>query len=562
MDTLINILTLVGSLGIFLYGMKTMSEALQKVSGTGLRNTMARMTSNRYKSVLTGFLITGLIQSSSATTVMTVSFVNAGLLSLFESIGLIMGANIGTTVTAWLITFVGFNLAISIIVLPLVGLSFPLIFAKNNTRGSIGEFIIGFALIILGLEFMKSTIPDINTNPDILEFVFNYTGRGFLSILLFLLVGAIITILIQSSTAAIALTLVMCYKGWIHFDLAAAMILGENIGTTITANFAALITNNAGKRAALSHFFFNLAGVVWMLIIYKVFLNLVDLAVTGAGFSSPYEEVRSIPLALSIFHTSFNLINTVLLIGFIPRVEWLMNRIIPYKQPEPEIFRLKHLKTGILSTSELSLLQARKELTIYARRAKKMFGLVRTLFNEVNTERFELTYNRIANYEEISDRMELEIATYLTKLSEGEISQAGVRKVRIMLKIVDEIESVADASYNIAKGIRRKKQQKIWFSQDLRNNLNEMFNLLNQAFEAMIVNVDTDYKNIAPEKAFNIERKINQLRNRLKQEHLKNIENKNYKYQAGVVYNDILTECEQLGDYLQNVTKAVVESNN
>ncbi len=558
---IMNILTLLGSLALLLFGMKLMSEALQKVAGARLRNTLAGLTANRYRSVISGFVVTALIQSSSATTVMIVSFVNAGLLSLVESIGLVMGANIGTTITAWLISLLGFNIKISSLALPLIGIGFPLIFSTNNTRKSWGEFIIGFALIFLGLDFLKLTIPDISTRPELIGFVSNYTHHGFFSILLFLSVGMLFTILIQSSSAAMALTLVMCYKGWIDFDLAAAMILGENIGTTVTANFAAIVANRMAKRSAVAHFLFNVIGVFWILLLFRPFLHGIDLIVQKTGNPSAFESVISIPVALSIFHTAFNLINTALLIEFIPQIQKLIYRLLPVREDRVEQFRLKHFRTGLLSTSELSILQAKKEIAVYARRVKKMFRMVRNLFNEINDEMFRSYFQRITNYEEICGRMELEISNYIMRISEGELSQPGTKRIRTMLKIVDEIESIGDICKNIADILNRKKQNKVWFPQHFRNNLNSLFALVDEAFDQMNKDLDKDFKEVDSDKALEIEKKIVQFKEDLEKEHLENSDKQDYREQAGVIYNDILVQSENLANSIFNVSDAIADAN-
>ncbi len=491
---------------------------------------------------------------------MVVSFVNAGLLTLFESIGVIMGANIGTTLTAWLVSLLGFNLKISSLALPLIGIGFPLLFLRHNNGRSWGEFLIGFALIFIGLEFLKTTIPDISAQPELIEFVTGYIGKGMVTTLIFLGIGIAITLLIQSSSAAMALTFVMCYKGWITFDLAAAMVLGENVGTTITANLAALVANTAAKRAALSHFLFNMIGITWALVLLKPALQAIDFFMVSTGRPSPFLDVVSIPIALAFFHTAFNLFNTVFLAGFIKQIEKLSSWIIRGKKDKNEMYRLKHFKTGLLSISELSILQARKEIALYAHRTHKMYKTVRDLFMETNDEKYQYYQHRIDHQEEIVDRMEIEIARYLTKVTEGELSQPGTIKIQAMLKLVDDIESIGDSCYNIAQAVQRKKKGKIWFSQDLRDNLNGMFDLLEEAFEVMLNNLETDYTSVNLESAMEIEAKINSLRNDLKQEHLSNIENKNYKYQAGVVYNDILALCERLGDYICSISMAISET--
>jgi len=561
LNIILGILSLMGSIGIFLFGMKIMSESLQKVAGSRLRNILTTITANKFRSVLTGFTITAIIQSSSASTVMIVSFVNAGLLSLTESIGIIMGANIGTTITAWLIAILGFNFPISTIAVPLIGLGFPLIFSSVSTRKYWGEFIFGFALIFLGLEFLKGTIPDLKTYPGIMEFFSNFNNLGFLSVLIFVFIGMVFTMIIQSSSAAMAFTLVMCYKGWIGFDLAAAMIMGENIGTTITANIAAIVGNPMAKRAALAHFVFNFIGVSWMVFLLKFFLFGIDKMVLALYDESPYLNVALLPVALSLFHSIFNVSNSLILIWFIPYIKKITYGIIPSRKKKHEKSSLQHISTGLLSTSELSIFQARKEIAFYGKRIHKMFKMVRELFMEVNLQKFDQLYDRIVKYEEKSDAIELEIANYLTKLSEEELSQTGTIRVRTMLKLIDEIESVGDSCYNMSRTIQRKKENKIWFTQELRNNLNAMFDLIEEAFEEMIQNLQKDYMMVNANKAYGIEMKINKMRNMLKENHLESIESGNYKYNAGVIYSDLIAQNERLGDFIINVSQAISEGN-
>lgn len=559
-DNLFDVLTLVGSLGLFLYGMKLMSEALQKVAGDKMRNILSAMTSNRFKGVLTGFLITAIIQSSSATTVMMVSFVNAGLLSLIQSIGVIMGANIGTTVTAWLISILGFKIKISAIAIPLIGLGFPLMFSKNNKRRSWGEFVIGFSILFLGLEYLKDSVPDLGEKPEILELVKNYTESGFWSVLLFLGIGTLLTIIIQSSSATMALTLVMTFNGWIGFELAAAMVLGENIGTTITANLAAMVANISAKRAALAHFIFNIFGVIWVLLIFSFFIDKLDAFVENFHGSSPKLDSSIVPIALSMFHTSFNIINTGLLIWFAPFIEKVVMFLLPQREEDEEEFRLQHINTGLLSTSELSILQARKEISLYAKRTKKMFGIVRKIFEEKNDKKFQKHYGRVEKYEEISDRMEVEIATYLTKISESQLSKLGSMRIKAMLKLIDDIESIADSCWNIAKTIHRKRSNKTWFTAELRDNVNTMYDLVEESLSIMFDNLNKEYGNTEINKAQAIESKINKYRDTLKKDHLDNLEKKQYTYQAGVFYNDLFSEGEKLADYVINVSEAIEES--
>ncbi len=556
---LFDALTLIGSLGLFLFGMKLMSEALQKVAGDKMRSILSAMTSRRFMGVLTGFLITAVIQSSSTTTVMSVIFVNSGLLSLSHSIGVIMGANIGTTVTAWLITILGFKINISAIAIPLIGLSFPLVFSKNNKRRSWGEFVVGFSILFLGLGYLKSSVPDIRNNPEILEFVKNYTNAGGWSVLLFLGLGTLLTIIIQSSSATMALTLVMTYNGWIGFDLAAAMVLGENVGTTITANIAALVANVSAKRAALAHLIFNSFGIFWVLLIFSFFLEKITWFVENYHGVSLTSNSAIIPIALSIFHTSFNIINTAILFWFAPSIKRVVEFLLPYRDDDEEEFRLQYIDIGLLSTSELSILQARKEIVLYARRTKKMFGIVRKIFEEINNKKFQKHYARVEKYEEISDNIEVEIATYLTKISEGELSKLGSQRIKSMLKVINDIESVADSCMNIAKTIQRKRSKKTWFTAELRDNVNNMYDLVENSLSVMYDNLNNGYGNIEIQKAFEIEEKINKYRDKLKKDHIENLGKKQYTYQAGIIYNDLFSEGEKLADYAINVSEAIDE---
>ena len=558
---LLDFLTLVGSLGLFLFGMKMMSESLQKVAGDKMRNILAAMTSNRFKGILTGMLVTMVVQSSSATTVMVVSFVNAGLLNLVQSIGVIMGANIGTTFTAWLISLLGFKFQISALALPLIGLSFPLLFSKNKKRQSWGELVIGFSLLFMGLDFLKSSVPNIGENPEILSFLSSYSNLGMGSVAIFIVIGTLLTVVIQSSSATMALTLVMCNQGWISYELAAAMVLGENIGTTITANIAAAVANVSAKRAARAHLIFNIFGVFWMFFIFKWYIGTIASTLIDMGAINPFENPEGVPIALSIFHSSFNLINTFLLVWITPLIVKVVTKLIPTKEMEEEEFRLKHIGIGIMSTAELSLLQAKKEIIIYSKRTTKMFGFVRELFKETNDKNFQQIFERIAKYEDISDRVEVEIATYLNKVSSHDLSEESSKRLQAMFKIISDIESISDCNYNLARTFRRKKEANIWFNQEVRDNLNKMFDLVEESLQIMNANLEVGYTGINLGPAYEIEERINQYRNVLKEEHIKNVEGNKYKYQAGVIYNDLFSEAEKLADYAINVSEDVAEIN-
>ena len=556
---IVEVLTLLGSLGIFLFGMKLMSESLQKVAGEKMRSILAAMTSTRLKGIFTGFLITAVIQSSSATTVMVVSFVNAGLLSLIESVGVIMGANIGTTVTAWLISILGFKVKMSVLAIPLIGLAFPLMFSKKTKRRSWGELVIGFSLLFIGLQYLKEAVPDIKNNPDVLNFLGNYIHMGYFSLLIFLLIGTLLTVVIQSSSATMALTLVLCFNGLIPFEMAAAMVLGENIGTTITANLAAMVANVSAKRAARAHFIFNTFGVIWVLILFYPFTHLVSWFVIETGADSPYTNPASIPIALSVFHTGFNIANVMILAWFAPFIVTIVEKIVPDKD-EDEEYRLKYINVGTLSTSELSILQARNEIVVYSERVINMFSFVKKLFVAEKEKDFDKLYQKIEKYEDIIDRMEVEIANYLTKVSESELSAVGSRRIRAMFELIDDIESIGDSCFNLAKAIKRKREGNNDFIEEITDNIQQMFDLVDEGLSEMQKNLTDEYSVIDASKALEIEEKINNYRNKLRKEHLLNVKAGKYKYKTGVIYNELFSTAEKLADYIINVTEAIQEA--
>ncbi|MBP7487602.1 MAG: Na/Pi cotransporter family protein, partial [Parabacteroides sp.] len=584
-------LTLIGSLGLFLYGMKIMSEGLQKVAGDKMRGILSAMTSNRVTGVLTGVLITALIQSSSATTVMVVSFVNAGLLSLAQSIGVIMGANVGTTVTAWIISLFGFKVDISAFAIPLIGLSIPLIFSEKSRRKSIGEFLMGFAFLFMGLSYLKDSVPDLQSNPQILAFLQNYTSMGYTSLLIFLGIGSLLTVIVQSSSATVAITLIMCTKGWIPFDMAAAMILGENIGTTITANIAAIPANASAKRAAIAHLMFNVFGVLWVMALFYPFTQMVSWIVTNYGPGDPHQMTEflanldsrtislitsnaelsdpklialqkqllslqvSVSYGLSLFHTMFNIANICIMVWFVNFYVYVCSAIIkPKTTDEEEEFQLRYIPSGILSTAELSLMQAKKEIAVYGERTYRMFGMVKDLYYESNEDNFLKIYSRIEKYESISDRMEIEIANYLTFVSEGRLSSESKEEIRTMLRAVTEIESIADSCNNLARAIRRRNEGKGEFTEMLNHNMDQMFAIVDESIKQMNIvlhkaEVVHDDINVS----YNIENEINNYRNQLKIKNMEDINLKQYDYQVGVYYMDMVAECEKLGDYVINV---------
>lgn len=560
MDIVFQILKLLGSLGLFLYGMTLMSEGLQKVAGDKMRSILAAMTSNSFKRILTGLFITSIIQSSSATTVMVVSFVNAGLLSLTQSVGVIMGANIGTTVTAWIVTLLGFTVDISAFSIPLVGFGFVLLMFKSKKRKSLGEFIIGFALLFLGLIYLKDSVPDLQSTPQVLEFLKQWTSYGFMSVLIFVGIGTLLTMILQSSSATMALTLVMCSYGWLPFEMAAAMVLGENIGTTITANIAAAVANVSARRAALAHTVFNVFGVIWVLILFKPVLFVVSKVVIALFGADPYTSSTATLFGICTLHTLFNTTNTLILVWFTPQIVKLVTYVIKAPQTE-ETFRLQFIHGGLLSTSELSLTQAKHEIVNFARLSKKEFEYARQAVSVCEKDSFEKLFNKLEHYEQITDKVELEIASYLNKIAEGELSEESGRRLQAMYKIISEIESIGDSGFSIARTLQRKIDHKKNFSPEMFKKLNNMFILLDKAFDNMIENLDQGYKRISNiTDAENSETDINECRNKLKDEHLINLENNVYGYQTGVYYMDLIAECERVGDYIINVSEAIIEA--
>lgn len=557
-DIIITILTIIGSLGIFLYGMILMSEALQKVAGIRMRKVLSTITSNDFKGVLTGLSITGAIQSSSATTVMLVSFVNAGLISLRRSFALIMGANIGTTATAWIIVLLGFGKTFNInwVVLPIVAFSLPLLFSGRSIYRSWAEFIIGFAILFLGLGFLKTSIPILDeSSAFVLQFE-NLVHYGYWSVLLFVGIGILLTIIFQSSSAVMALTFVIAVDGWIPYDMAVAMVLGENIGTTITANIAALVANRSAKRSAMFHLLFNVLGVIWALSAFQYFLQVIDVFMQWVAHTSPAHDRESIPLALAVFHTAFNILNTFIFIGLLPYLVKPLFRIIPDKKKRSrEKFRLKHIGNSFVSTSELSIVQARKEIKLMSDIILKMFNMVPELMMERETRQYEKLYKKIRKYEKVTDRINIEIVNYLTKISESNLSLKGSEQVRNMLKVVDDMESIGDSCLNMATTIYRKNEEGIYFKQEIRDHLDEMFSLVRSALQMMARNVESD--SAAMKEVLENEKKINDLHNSLRQSNIESLKEKRYNYKAGQVYTELIHQCERIGDHAINVSESL-----
>ncbi len=583
---------LVGSLGLFLFGMKTMSEGLQKAAGNKLRSILTAMTKNRFTGVLTGVFITALIQSSSATTVMVVSFVNAGLLNLLQSVTVIMGANIGTTITAWIISFFGFKFSIAAYSIPMIAIATPLLFSAKGKRKSYGELILGFALLFMGLDLLKNSVPDLKSNPEMLEFLTMFTQSGFTSVIIFLVVGTLLTIVVQSSSATMAITLIMVSKGWISYELGAAMVLGENIGTTITANIAAIPANISAKRAALAHTLFNITGIVWMLFLFFPFLNMVTNLAEFFGFGNPTlfsQELNSHPDAirivsdesgllsaqelayqkelmvyqastsygLALFHSMFNIINTFLLIWLAKAITNVVSFIIKKKATDEE-FQLRYISTGLLSTSELSLIQAWNEIKSYGLRTQKMFAIARAFYEEKNENEAVKLFTRLQKYESISDRMEVEIARYLSKVGDGRLSEESKHQIQKMMRVVSEIESVSDGCYNIARTVVRRNENNAVYTKEMDENIQLMMNLVDKAIQHMIDALENDdVSDDELNRSKNTENEINNFRNQLRTQNILDINAKKYEYQVSVTYMDIIIECEKMGDYIINIMEAL-----
>lgn len=553
MNTIIHFFSLLGSLAMFLYGMKIMSEGLEKFAGGRLRSILSAMTKNRVMGVLTGVLVTALIQSSSATTVMVVSFVNAGLMTLAQSIGVIMGANIGTTVTAWIISAIGFKVNIAVFAIPLLAVGMPLIFSNRSKRKSIGEFIFGFSFLFMGLNFLQQAATDMNIGELVANILAHVPNDSFWSILLFILVGTIVTTIVQSSSTTMAITLMlfgMNIKGF-GFEQAAALAMGQNIGTTITAFMASFTANTQARRASLAHMFFNVFGVAIVLPFFYPACNAIQWFVT-----SVMGAANNPLFLLSAFHSAFNIFNTLLLIWFVKQIEMFVCKVIPQKEQDEE-YRLRFISVGLLSTAELSVLEAQKEVSNFAERCQRMFGLVRELVKTENENEFNKLYSRIEKYEGITDSMEIEIAEYLNKVSEGRLSNETKTQIQKMFRQITELESVGDSCYNLARTINRQRQNsQETFSESQTEHMETMLDLAEHALEEMVkkVKLSPHYSNIR--QSVNIEHEINNYRNQLKNQNLQDVNSGAYSYQIGVIYIDFINECEKLGDYVMNVVQA------
>ena len=557
-------LKLLGCLALLMYGMKMMSESLQKLSGGHLRNIMGTMTKNRFTGLLTGVFVTAAVQSSTATTVMTVSFVNAGLLTLAQAISVIMGANIGTTVTAWIMSVFGFQINMSSVVFPLFALAIVMIFQKRPGGKSFGEFIFGFSFMFLGLATLRENAIEMNLpgNEAVISFFIKTGQWGFLTTLLYLFVGSILTMCVQSSAAIMAITLILCSSGVLPIHQGIALVLGENIGTTVTSNIAALNASTNARRAALAHMVFNVFGVIWVLIVFRPLVNVVCKLV---GFDPDFhptdpediaEAQVKVTYALSAFHTAFNLCNVLILIWFIKPIEKFVCHIIKQKE-EDEEGKLKFISGGLLSTAELSIYEAQKEISLFSSRTNRMFNFIPTLlFETKNEEDFSKLFSRIEKYEQISDHMEIEIANYLNKVTEGRLSPESKTQIRYMLREVGELESIGDSCYNLARTINQKHTKNEHFTDEQKVHIRHMFELCNKALDHMQKVLDDEQNLVDINESLNIENEINNYRTQLKESNINDITEHMYNYQAGIQYMDIITECEKLGDYVINVVEA------
>ena len=580
MTTVLNVLSVLGGLAMFLYGMALMSEGLQKSAGDRLRAFMAKMTSNAFKRVLTGTVVTCLVQSSSATTIMVVSFVNAGLLTLGNAIGVIMGANIGTTLTAW-ITSLGFSVNIALFAVPMMGMGYLMHCSKKATLKNIGQFLMGFAVMYVGLTFMKDCSNAVlgQYNTGMMNFFGSINGFGFGSVLLFLVAGAVLTIVLQASSATMAITMLLAASGLIDFKLAVAMVLGENIGTTITANIAAAVANTSAKRAARAHTIFNIIGVIWVLCLFGPIVKLICVIMEGLDFYNPMEASaqlayianngvnadpelietykNSLLYGIAMLHTLFNVTNTLVLIWFTPLIEKAVVWLVKEPKGETEVFRLKYISGGPLSTAELSLKEAQLEIIHFAEICRNGFGYIREAVNETDPDKFDALNDKLIKYEEITDRIEYEIATYLNEVSKNELSEESLNLTKAMYKIIGELESLGDSGEAIGRILKRKNAHGKQFDKSILDRLNKMMELVQKGYDVMIENLKEERLHDISN-AQNCEYNINECRNHLREEHIVNIESNSYNYLTGVYFMDVLSELEKIGDFLINISQAVV----
>ncbi|SEA25862.1 phosphate:Na+ symporter [Xylanibacter ruminicola] len=551
--TLEIVLQLLGSLALLIYGMKTMSDALQKMAGSGLRHILGRMTTNRFTGMLTGTFVTCAVQSSSATTVMTVSFVSAGLLTLAQAISVIMGANIGTTLTAWIMSL-GYNLNLSVVVFPAFLVGMVLIYKKRHRYA--GEFLFGLAFLFWSLVMLSGAgkAMDLQHNAQVVSFFSSFDTSSYLTIFIFLIAGTLITCIVQSSAAVMAITILLCSTGVLPIYMGIALVMGENIGTTATANLAALGAGIEARRAALAHLLFNMFGVVWVLIVFYPF---VDLVCSIVGYNpATGSQTALLPVVLALFHTCFNVLNTALLIGFIPQMERVVCRLLPDRQLTKPNATLHFIDGGVMATPEISVMQAQKEIIHFAERMQRMFGMTRTLTDEKDKKEFERQYERIERYETIADNMEIEIATYLEQVSNDHLSDATKDKIRMMFRQIGELESIGDACFKMARTIKNLRENREDFTPAQYARLRDMQHLVNEALTQMMVVLNGRRENLTIDASRDIETDINTMRDSIKAQTLSDVNSHAYSYTLGTIYTDIVTDCEKLGDYVMNVVEA------
>ncbi|MDE6366923.1 MAG: Na/Pi cotransporter family protein [Muribaculaceae bacterium] len=596
--SILDLLCLLGAVCLFLYGMKVMSEGLQKVAGDRLRHILSVMTRNRLSGTLTGIIITALIQSSSASTVMVVSFVNAGLMTLSQAMSVMMGANVGTTFTAWIIALFGFKVNMSAFMLPLIGLAVPLMFTSSSRNKSLGEFLIGFAFLFMGLDLISKYVPDLQNNPEMFAFLQQYTHSGFGSVLIFGAVGCLVTMVIQSSAATFAITLIMCTKGWITFDLACALVLGANLGPTITPLLASMSGNVGARRTAMGHLLFNILGLIWMLPVFFPFVEMIDWMTNIIGQGDPsalYGYVAhieqtdptvynhlfdgslpaghnvlkqiaamqiSVSFGMSLYHTFYNIINLAVMIWLTDLYVKAVEYIVPSKKQDEE-FSLKYIGGSRISASELNIVQVEKEMGVFAQRIDRMIGMAKELLHmNAKAKEFNQLYSRLEKYEDISDRMEREIADFLNRTSQGRLSNDGKRRVAALFNINSEIESIGDSCNNFGRVLSRKQEVNVHFNDVIKDNIDSMFALVSEAMNGMINMLD-NIENVSDEQllaAYNKEREINNLRNQLRAKNVENINGGLYDYQAGIFYMDAIADLEKVGDYIINVVDTIRDS--
>ena len=565
-DIMMLVFKLLGSLALLMFGMKLMSETLQKMAGPQLRHVLGKMTTNRFTGMLTGVFVTAAVQSSTATTVMTVSFVSAGLLTLAQAISVIMGANIGTTLTAWIMT-AGVNFKISDFVWPAFIISIVLIYTKRHHN--MGDFLFGVAFLFLGLGTLRQTGEDMHLGEQeaVLNFFSSFDPQSFTATLLFLLIGGILTMCVQSSAAVMAITMILCSSGALPIYQGIALVMGENIGTTLTSNFAALTAPIQARRAALAHMLFNFFGVCWVLIVFYPFIDMVckiagyDSTMTkeAVGEAAFLANAAKLNVVLATFHTAFNVINTSVLIWFVPQIEKVVCKVLKAKdenEEENEPVRLRYIDGGLMQTPEISVMQAQKEVVLFSQRMQRMFGMVRELLDEKNEENFVKNFSRIEKYEGISDRMEIEIAKYLEQVSYAHLSDETKSKIRAMLREISELESVGDACYNLARSLNRKQQSDVDFTEDLYSHIRSMMQLTDEALTRMNEVMHGRREEVDANETYRIEKDINALRNKLKAQNIIDVNNQKYTYAIGTMYTDVINECEKLGDYVVNIVEA------